>query len=163
MNELAIGSCCTVVCLYLSTHFVIQLAADPDQNVKNGAELLDRLIKVGLCSLCVLGVSAMHPPPLFNILSQLWINLYTPAKTLSKKVNLLHNNKDQVSWKCVKKTNTSLDAIASSDLIHLLLQDIVTESSSFDLVAFIPLLRERIYTKNAFARQFVVSWVRYQC
>ncbi|XP_046552711.1 protein VAC14 homolog isoform X1 [Haliotis rubra] len=59
-----------------------KLAADPDQNVKNGAELLDRLIK-----------------------------------------------------------------------------DIVTESSSFDLVAFIPLLRERIYTKNAFARQFVVSWV----
>ena len=61
---------------------VFQLAAHPDQNVKNGAELLDRLIK-----------------------------------------------------------------------------DIVTESSSFDLVAFVPLLRERIYTKNTFARQFVVSWV----
>ncbi|XP_023212530.1 protein VAC14 homolog, partial [Centruroides sculpturatus] len=36
--------------------------------------------------------------------------------------------------------------------------DIVTESSSFDLVAFMPLLRERIYTKNPFARQFLVSW-----
>ena len=35
----------------------------------------------------------------------------------------------------------------------------MTESSSFDLVAFVPLLRERIYTKNTFARQFVVSWV----
>ena len=39
------------------------------------------------------------------------------------------------------------------------LQDIVSESSSFDLVAFIPLLRERIYTQNQFARQFIVSWV----
>jgi hypothetical protein len=40
-----------------------------------------------------------------------------------------------------------------------LLQDIVTESSSFDLVAFMPLLREKIYTKNTFSRQFVISWV----
>lgn len=44
-------------------------------------------------------------------------------------------------------------------IVFLLLQDIVTESSSFDLVAFIPLLRDRIYTPNSFARQFVVSWV----
>ena len=35
----------------------------------------------------------------------------------------------------------------------------MSESSSFDLVAFIPLLRERIYTQNQFARQFIVSWV----
>lgn len=27
--------------------FFFQLAADPDMNVKNGAELLDRLVKVG--------------------------------------------------------------------------------------------------------------------
>ncbi|XP_041376053.1 protein VAC14 homolog [Gigantopelta aegis] len=60
-----------------------KLSADPDQNVKNGAELLDRLIK-----------------------------------------------------------------------------DIVTESSSFNLVAFVPLLRERIYTRNPSARQFVVSWIQ---
>lgn len=40
-----------------------------------------------------------------------------------------------------------------------LLKDIVTESSSFDLVAFVPLLRERILTRNPFARQFIVSWV----
>lgn len=38
-------------------------------------------------------------------------------------------------------------------------QDIVTESSSFDLVSFIPLLRDRIYTANPFAKQFLVSWV----
>ena len=35
----------------------------------------------------------------------------------------------------------------------------MTESSSFDLVSFIPLLRDRIYTANPFAKQFLVSWV----
>lgn len=35
----------------------------------------------------------------------------------------------------------------------------MTESPTFDLVAFIPLLRERMYTKNTFARQFVISWI----
>ncbi|XP_014678213.1 PREDICTED: protein VAC14 homolog [Priapulus caudatus] len=46
-----------------------------------------------------------------------------------------------------------------SELLDRLMKDIVTESASFDLVAFIPLLRERIYTRNPFARQFLVSWV----
>ncbi|XP_067003163.1 protein VAC14 homolog [Anabrus simplex] len=46
-----------------------------------------------------------------------------------------------------------------SELLDRLMKDIVTESPSFDLVAFMPLLRERIYTKNAFARQFIISWV----
>lgn len=46
-----------------------------------------------------------------------------------------------------------------SELLDRLMKDIVTESSSFDLVAFMPLLRERIYTRNSFARQFIVSWI----
>lgn len=38
-------------------------------------------------------------------------------------------------------------------------KDIVTESNKFDLVAFVPLLRERIYSNNQYARQFIISWV----
>ena len=39
-------------------------------------------------------------------------------------------------------------------------QDIVTESSqNFNLEAFIPLLKERVYVKNSFARQYVISWI----
>ncbi|KAK2085422.1 hypothetical protein P7K49_036722 [Saguinus oedipus] len=38
-------------------------------------------------------------------------------------------------------------------------QDIVTESNKFDLVGFIPLLRERIYSNNQYARQFIISWI----
>ena len=33
--------------LLIKSNYLFQLAADPDPNVKNGAELLDRLIKVG--------------------------------------------------------------------------------------------------------------------
>lgn len=38
-------------------------------------------------------------------------------------------------------------------------QDIVTENATFDLVAFMPHLRERLYSKNTFSRQYIISWV----
>lgn len=47
----------------------------------------------------------------------------------------------------------------ASELLDRLLKDIVVESNLFDLEAFIPLLRERIYTSSPFARQFVISWI----
>ncbi|XP_075215817.1 protein VAC14 homolog isoform X2 [Lycorma delicatula] len=46
-----------------------------------------------------------------------------------------------------------------SELLDRLMKDIVTESATFDLVGFMPLLRERIYASNTFARQFVISWL----
>ena len=46
-----------------------------------------------------------------------------------------------------------------SDLLDRLIKDIVSESNKFDLVAFVPLLRERIYTEHPSARRFVVSWI----
>ncbi|XP_063972003.1 protein VAC14 homolog [Diachasmimorpha longicaudata] len=47
----------------------------------------------------------------------------------------------------------------ATELLDRLMKDIVTESGMFDLVGFMPLLREQIYTKNPFGRQFVISWV----
>ncbi|CAH1958178.1 unnamed protein product [Acanthoscelides obtectus] len=47
----------------------------------------------------------------------------------------------------------------ASELLDRLLKDIVVESTTFDLDGFIPLLREKIYTKSPFARQFVISWI----
>jgi vacuole morphology and inheritance protein 14 len=46
-----------------------------------------------------------------------------------------------------------------ADLLDRLLKDVISESSEFDLVAFIPLLRERIYTEHPNARRFIVSWI----
>ncbi len=46
-------------------------------------------------------------------------------------------------------------------MTYFYFKDIVTESNKFDLVAFVPLLRERIYSNNQYARQFIISWVRW--
>ncbi|KAG8179485.1 hypothetical protein JTE90_027197 [Oedothorax gibbosus] len=46
-----------------------------------------------------------------------------------------------------------------SEQVDRLMKDIVTDSSSFDLVGFMPLLRERICSKNPFTRQFIISWI----
>lgn len=48
---------------------------------------------------------------------------------------------------------------SGSELLDRLLKDIVTESNKFDLVAFVPLLRERIYSNNQYARLFIISWI----
>ena len=39
-----------------------------------------------------------------------------------------------------------------SELLDRLLKDIVTESKKFDVVAFIPILRERMYARDKFVR-----------
>ncbi|XP_046661939.1 protein VAC14 homolog [Homalodisca vitripennis] len=46
-----------------------------------------------------------------------------------------------------------------SELLDRLMKDIVTESATFDLVGFMPSLRDRVRTKNTFARQFIISWI----
>uniref|UniRef100_A0A8C4Q7Y5 Protein VAC14 homolog n=1 Tax=Eptatretus burgeri TaxID=7764 RepID=A0A8C4Q7Y5_EPTBU len=50
---------------------------------------------------------------------------------------------------------------SGSELLDRLLKDIVTESDHFDLIAFIPLVRDRIYTHNQHARQFIISWLSF--
>lgn len=48
----------------------------------------------------------------------------------------------------------------ASELLDRLLKDIIIENSAmFDLPSFIVLLRERVLTKNSFARQFIISWI----
>ncbi|KAF7995537.1 hypothetical protein HCN44_006644 [Aphidius gifuensis] len=47
----------------------------------------------------------------------------------------------------------------ATELLDRLMKDIVTDSGMFDLRAFMPILREQIYTKNPFGRQFLISWV----
>ncbi|XP_028392821.1 protein VAC14 homolog [Dendronephthya gigantea] len=56
-------------------------------------------------------------------------------------------------------SDTDPNVKSGADLLDRLVKDIVTESASFDIVSFIPLLRERMLTTNAFAKQFIVSWI----
>ncbi|XP_071443613.1 protein VAC14 homolog [Hetaerina americana] len=51
-----------------------------------------------------------------------------------------------------------------AELLDRLMKEIVTESGTpFDLASFIPMLRERVYATNVFARQFVLSWIGALC
>lgn len=56
-------------------------------------------------------------------------------------------------------TDSDMQVKQGSELLDKLMKDIVTESASFDLATFIPLLQERIYSRNSFGRQFIISWV----
>lgn len=51
-----------------------------------------------------------------------------------------------------------------AELLDRLLKDTILENTNntekFDLETFMPLFRERIYAKNSFVRQFLVSWLR---
>jgi len=47
-----------------------------------------------------------------------------------------------------------------SELLDRLLKDIVTESKGFDVESFVPVLRERMYSRDRFVRQFLVSWIQ---
>ncbi len=42
-----------------------------------------------------------------------------------------------------------LNVKSGAELLDRLLKDVVTESAAFDVTAFMPLLRERIYTRSS--------------
>ncbi|OZJ05817.1 hypothetical protein BZG36_00950 [Bifiguratus adelaidae] len=90
-----------------------KLAADSELTVKNGAELLDRLLK--------------------DIVSEYSTTYISP--------NMLPLNPAE---------KPDPDDIPPS----------LPRNTAFSLSRFIPLLAERIYTQNAFTRQFLVSWIQ---
>ncbi|XP_064393704.1 protein VAC14 homolog isoform X2 [Halichondria panicea] len=48
-----------------------------------------------------------------------------------------------------------------AELLDRLMKDVVSENPHFDVDTFISLLRDRIYSKDGYARQFLVSWVSF--
>ena len=50
-----------------------------------------------------------------------------------------------------------------AELLDRLMKDVVSENPHFDIDNFILLLRDRIYTHDGFARQFLISWVCGYC
>ncbi len=46
-----------------------------------------------------------------------------------------------------------------AELLDRLMKDVVSENPHFDVDTFISLLRDRIYSNDGNARQFLVSWV----
>jgi vacuole morphology and inheritance protein 14 len=49
--------------------------------------------------------------------------------------------------------------IAKKLIVHWS-QDIVTESDRFNLDAFVPILKDKMYSKDKFARAFNLGWIQ---
>ena len=60
---------------------------------------------------------------------------------------------------CKLYADTDIDVKNGAQLLDRLVKDLVTESESFDVEKFIPLLRERIKIRNPFIRQLLVGWI----
>lgn len=110
------------ILLYFNEIFDVlcKLSTDSETSVKNGADLLDRLVK--------------------DIV----------AEKAATYVSIIHRTEPQVLPSTAPETDPSKPT---------LLQEPQQNNHLFQLSRFIPLLKERIYVINPFARMFLVSWI----
>jgi vacuole morphology and inheritance protein 14 len=62
---------------------------------------------------------------------------------------------------CKLSSDSDSNVRYGAELLDRLMKDIVSENPHFDIDNFIILLRDRIYTQDAFARQFLVTWISF--
>ncbi|CAG9137234.1 unnamed protein product [Plutella xylostella] len=152
-----------------------RLAADPEPQVKQGAELLDRMLKDSyrepaflpqlFASTCIV----FYPSHNHRVEVPLDIVTECPNFEASSIVSLLRetssNRKPSLQRPHYHFITSSVhsyfpqDIVTESPNFEVSSIDIVTESPNFEVSSIVGLLRERMYTRSAFGRQFAVSWV----
>ena len=88
-------------------------------------------------------------------------SLYNIVKVLRASVLIYFN--EIFDGLCKLCCDLDLNVRNGAELLDRLLKDTVTENSGnerFDIIVFMQLLRERIYVKNSYVRQFLVSWLK---
>ncbi|CAH0713043.1 unnamed protein product, partial [Brenthis ino] len=140
------------------------LMSSTNPNVKNGALMGLSSVAVGLGKDCVLYISELiHPiiaclgesearvryaatEALFNVLK------------IAREAALTHF---PLVFDALARlaADPELQVRQGAELLDRLVKDIVTESPSLELSCVVPLVRERMYTRSAAARQFAVAWV----
>eukprot|EP00959_Pyramimonas_sp_CCMP1952_P324986 6802418-Pyramimonas_sp.AAC.1 len=83
--------------------------------------------------------------------------LYNIAKVTRKKFIIFFQ--DVFDALCRLAADTDPNVQNAAQLLDRLVKDIVTESPSFGMEAFVPLLRERLTVLNPYVRQFLVAWI----
>ena len=83
--------------------------------------------------------------------------LYNITKVTRENVLLYFN--EIFDGLCKLYADPDGDVKSASLLYDRLVKDVVTESESFDMDKFIPLLQERIKIKNPYIRQLIVGWI----
>ncbi|KAJ3110165.1 hypothetical protein HK098_000655, partial [Nowakowskiella sp. JEL0407] len=112
-----------------------KLAADPEVSVKNGAELLDRLIKDIVCD----AATYFHPELAASEYSNTNRGELSDPETSSESERQIAGPAPRVPG-----TVSLLPGM---------------KQTTFDLPRFIPLLTERVHTLNPFTRMFLVQWI----
>jgi vacuole morphology and inheritance protein 14 len=90
--------------------------------------------------------------------------LYNIVKVLKSSVLIYFN--ELFDGLCKLCCDIDSNVRNGAELLDRLLKDTVMENSSnvtsekFDILVFIQLVRERIYSKNSYVRQFIVSWLK---
>ena len=116
--------------LFLPLPFGLQLAADVETSVKNGAELLDRLLK---------DIVAESAP------------IYFPQFAETEKVR--RQNQESHSYGLGIMVQSPVDDDAEKRTVP------IPQQKAFSLAHFMPLLSERIYVISPFTRSYLVSWI----
>ncbi|CAG4948089.1 unnamed protein product [Colias eurytheme] len=140
------------------------LMSSTNPNVKNGALMGLSSVAVGLGKGCVSYVGELTHP-IVACLSE------SEARVRYAAAEALFNVLKIVRGAALPYFPIIFDALArlaadpepqvkqGAELLDRLVKDIVTESASFSAAAFVPLVRERMYSRVASARQFAVAWV----
>ncbi|XP_038211382.1 protein VAC14 homolog [Zerene cesonia] len=140
------------------------LMSSTNPNVKNGALMGLSSVAVGLGKGCVSYVGELTHP-IVACLSE------SEARVRYAAAEALFNVLKIVRGAALPYFPIIFDALArlaadpepqvkqGAELLDRLVKDIVTESASFSAGAFVPLARERMYSRVASARQFAVAWV----
>ena len=109
----------------------VKLAADSELSVKNGAELLDRLLK---------DIVAESAP------------IHFPQYAETEKVRAKYQDQDAGRGLGI--------LVPMTEDGQELYDDYPSHKKAFSLAHFMPLLAERIYVISPFTRSYLVSWIQ---
>lgn len=115
----------------------MQLAADSELSVKNGAELLDRLLKDIVCE------AAPH-----------YVSQYQDISHIRAIQDSEEGNTGgQAELDVAREKLHQEGARSGADVAN------VAQNKAFSLARFVPLLSERMYVLSPFTRNYLVSWI----
>ncbi|XP_015791104.1 protein VAC14 homolog [Tetranychus urticae] len=143
-----------------------ELAASSNPNTRKGGLIGLSAMAIGLCKESKIYTSDLLRPIIASLFDQDSRVRYYACEACLNVIKalredclvLFHELFDGLSK---ISADPELTVKLGAESLDKLVKDIVNESSSFDLECFIPLLRERMYSINPFARQFVVSWIAF--
>lgn len=146
-------------------HYVAHdLAGSPHPNVRKGALHALAGVAIGLREELPRFLPEILPPilasfcdPDCRVRYYACESLYNVAKVARAHTVAHFNDIFEALFKL--SADTDLGVQNGFQLLDRLMKDIVAESDSFDLRAFMPLLRRRVFVANSYTRQFLIGWI----